>query len=713
LSQNDFLNNAEQEAKEYVQRYKYLYIIVGLASVLIVGRLWHLQIIQGQELRKYSERNRVKEVKILAPRGLMLDRNGEVLVDNLTGFEATISPQYAKDLERTAEAVAEALQLDAAEVVEEVKRSKRQNGPFRAVKIKDNLSMDEVFRLKILIWDHPSLRVRETIVRHYPLKGIGAQLFGYVSEISKSQIEKFNNQFSGKFQFEQGDIIGKQGLEQEWEAEIRGFDGLDFVEVDARGRQALTDTPTFLGFESFPETPGNNLVLTIDKDLQLAASKAMDQEDKIGPRIGGLVAVKDNGEILAWVNKPSFDPNIFATGISSAKWRELINDPFKPLRNKVIQDHYPPGSIFKPIVGLAALEENVITATTLIPSPSQLRFGRRIYHNHSRVNYGAINVIKALEVSSNVFFYKMGINLGINNMHKYASALGIGEKTGVKLRDERSGLMPTEEWKEKSFGEKWQPGENLSNAIGQGYVLTTPLQMALAFNAIGQEGKLYKPLIVRRVINNRNKVIKEFSPELKRDLAKNEELSSEFNTDEEEGAKVTISRDSFKAIKQGLRNVANGDRGTARWWKIPGVEIAGKTGTAQVRSFSADQIYNKCSERDIQQRHHGWFVGYAPADKPVITVAVLAEHACAGSSGGAPVVRDVIRAYIEKYHPDWIKKPKPRKRKVVKAPVVETDTEGEGEGEGEGEDAEESTPAPSPSQQDSESEPLNQETEEL
>ncbi|NQZ02616.1 MAG: penicillin-binding protein 2 [Bdellovibrionales bacterium] len=683
MSGGDYLNNPEQEAKEYNQRYKYLYIIVGLASLLILGRLWHLQIIQGQELRQYSERNRVKEVKIPAPRGLMLDRNGEVLVDNLTGFEATISPQYAKKLEETAKAVAKALDLETEKIIKDVKRSKRQNGPFRAVKIKDNLSMDEVFRLKILMWDHPSLRVRETIVRHYPLEVIGAQLFGYVSEISKSQIEKFNNRFSGKFQFEQGDIIGKQGLEQEWESEIRGFDGLDFVEVDARGRQALTDTPTFLGFESFPETPGKNLVLTIDKDLQLAASEAMNQQDKIGPRIGGLVAVKDNGEILAWVNSPSFDPNIFATGSSSKKWRELINDPFKPLRNKIIQDHYPPGSIFKPIVGLAALEENVITPTTAIQSPSQLKFGRRIYHNHSRVNYGAINVKQALEVSSNVFFYKMGISLGINNIAKYARALGIGEKTEVKMRDERSGLMPTEEWKQKTFGERWQPGENLSNAIGQGFILTTPLQMALAFNAIGQEGKLYKPLIVRRVINNRNEVIKEFEPELKRDLSRNEELALEFQSENSDSKTVTISKNNFKTIKEGLRRVANGDRGTARWWKIPGVEIAGKTGTAQVRSFSADQIYNKCTERDVDQRHHGWFVGYAPAEKPVITVAVLAEHACAGSSGGAPVVRDVIRAYIEKYHPEWIKQPKPRKKKIVKAaspaPATETPAEESGD----------------------------------
>ncbi len=646
---NQFLNNPEENSKDFQPRYKFLYIVLGLVGLLLIGRLWLLQIIQGQELREYSERNRVKEVKRPAPRGLILDRDGRVLVDNLPGFETTISPQYAVQLEKTAEAVSTILNIPAAKIIKDVKTSKIRNGPFRAVRIKDNLTIDEVYRLKMLRWDHPGLNINEVIVRHYPLGPNGAQLFGYVSEISKAQIERYNQKYKGQFIFEQGDLIGKQGLEEQWETMVRGIDGLSFVEVDARGREAVTETTRFLGFEPTPEIPGNNLILTIDRDIQEAAYKAMQREDAIGPRIGGLVAIKNNGEVLAWVNTPSFDPNQFATGISSQQWSQLINDPFKPLRNKVIQDHYSPGSIFKPFVALAALEENVISPTSLINSPYQFKFGRRIYHNHTRTNYGNINVSQALEVSSNVFFYKMGISLGINNMSKYAKALGIGSKTNILLANEVSGLMPTEEWKKEALGEEWQPGENLSNAIGQGFVLTTPLQMALAFNAIGLEGQVYRPFLVKQVISNQNQNLKTFNAELLRDVS----------VPEKEGQKPLLSKRSFEAVKKGLELVANGDRGTARWWKVPGIKMAGKTGTVQVRSFSADQIYDKCNERPIQQRHHGWFVAYAPSDKPEITVAVLAERACAGSSGGAPVVRDVIQAYMEKYHPEWVKKAKP------------------------------------------------------
>lgn len=652
-----FLNSPEENPKDFQPRFKVLYIVLSMVAALLIGRLWLLQIIQGQELREFSERNRVKEVKRPAPRGLMLDREGRVLVDNLPGFEATISPQYAVHLEKTAEAVGLVLGIPTAAIIKEVKTSKVRNGPFRAVRIKDNLTIDEVYRLKMLRWDHPGLNVNEVIVRHYPLGPNGAQLFGYVSEISKEQIDRYNQRFKGQILFEQGDLIGKQGLEEQWETKVRGIDGLSFVEVDARGREAVTENTRFLGFEPQPEVPGNNLILTIDRDIQEAAFLAMQQQDAIGPRIGGLVAIKSNGEILAWVNTPSFDPNQFATGISSKLWTQLINDPFKPLRNKVIQDHYSPGSIFKPFVALAALEEKVITPTSLINSPYQIMFGRRAYHNHTKTNYGNINVSQALEVSSNIFFYKMGISLGINNIAKYAKALGIGQKTGILLGNEVSGLMPTEEWKKEALGEPWQPGENLSNAIGQGFVLTTPLQMALAYNAIGLEGKLYKPHLVKQVINHQNKVIETFEPELVKDLS----------APGKDGQKPFVSPKSFQAVKKGLEMVANGDRGTARWWKVPGVKMAGKTGTVQVRSFSADQIYDKCSERPLNQRHHGWYVAYAPADNPEITVAVLAERACAGSSGGAPVVRDVIKAYMEKYRPEWVQ---PKKITPPPEPVL-------------------------------------------
>ena len=629
--------NSEEEIKEYKSRFKLLYFSVFLASSIVFARLWHLQIIEGQELRDYSEKNRVKETKIEAPRGFFLDRNAEVLVQNLPGFTVTISPQYATKLKETAKAVGIILNIPYENIVNLVKSSQLKNGPFRPVPIKENLNLTEVFKLKLLRLDHPGLNIQQTILRNYPMKENGAQLFGYVGEISKNQIQILNNRYND-IQFEQGDIIGKSGLEEMWESKVRGEPGITFVEVDARGREATTENPSFLGLKPYKAKPGLNLVLTIDKDIQSAAYKAMQREDKIGPRIGSLVAIKNNGEVLAWINSPSYDPNEFSKGISNDLWEKLINDPFKPLRNKVIQDHYAPGSTFKPIIAIAALQEKVITPNTIVYSPGFIKFGRRLYHDHTRHGHGNIHVMQAIERSSNVFFYKMGISLGIDKMYQYASAFGIGTKTDINLSNEVSGLMPNSEWKKRQYGEEWQPGENLSNAIGQGFVLTTPLQMALAFNAIGTEGKLYKPFIVKRLTDHQENTVNEYQPQMIRDLTVPD--SSGF----------FISKETFKVVKEGLRLVVQGSAGTARWHQIPGIEIAGKTGTAQVRSFSAEQIYDKCQERPIEERHHGWFVGYAPADQPEVTVAVLAEHACAGSSGGAPIVKDVIKAYFEKYH---------------------------------------------------------------
>ncbi len=650
---SDFLQTSEEEAKEFLPRYRILYVTIFLCTSLVVGRLWYLQILQGTELRQYSEKNRVKETKLPSPRGLFLDRENRVLVDNLPGFDASISPQYAKKLDETSEAVGQVLEMPGRQIADLVRKTQKRDGPFRPVKVKDNVSLEQVFRLKLLRWDHPGLNINESILRFYSLAEDGAQLFGYVGEISREQIPKFNEFYQGKFNFDQGDIIGKSGLEETWDTTIRGRDGVAFVEVDARGREAPGENPNYFGFKPLPAIPGHNLVLTIDKDIQEAAYKAMNRNDHIGPRIGGVIAMKSNGEILAWVNTPSYDPNNFSTGIPPQVWAQLINDPFRPLRNKVIQDHYSPGSTFKPIVALAALSEKVITANTLVNAPASLKFGRRLYHDHSKTGHGNINVIQAIELSSNIFFYKMGIALGIDRLAPYAKLLGLGAKTNINITHEVSGLIPTSEWKIKKLGEEWQPGENLSNAIGQGFVLTTALQMALAYNTIGLEGKVMKPYLIKRILNQDSKVVQEFEPQVLRDATQPNEFG------------VTIEPKYFKTVKEGMRRVVNGERGTARASKLIGIEMAGKTGTTQVRSFSADEIYKRCDSRPIVQRHHGWFVAFAPVENPEITVAVLAQHSCSGSVGGAPVVHDVMQAYFEKYHPELIKAGLEKKAKPV------------------------------------------------
>lgn len=654
---SDFLQTSEDEAKVYLPRYKALYVTIILGCLLICGRLWFLQIMQGSELRQFSEKNRVKETKLPAPRGLFLDRENRVIVDNLPGFDATISPQYAKKLDETSDAMGDVLGIPGRKISDNVRTSQRRDGPFRPVRIRDNVSLEEVFRLKLLRWDHPGLNINESILRFYNLAENGAQLFGYVGEISKEQIPKLNDLYQGKFSFDQGDIIGKSGLEETWDTSIRGRDGISYVEVDARGREAPGDKSSYYGFKPMPAQGGQNLVLTIDKDIQEAAFKALNRQDTLGPRIGGAIVMKSNGEILAWVNSPSFDPNIFATGPPPQVWSQLINDPFRPLRNKVIQDHFAPGSTFKPIVALAALQEKIVKPDTVVSTPIELRFGRRVYHNSHAVNYGSMNIIKAIEVSNNIFFYKMGIALGIDKIAPYAKLLGLGAKTNVNIAHEVSGLIPSSEWKLKKLGEEWQPGENLSVAIGQGFVLVTALQMAVAYNAIGNEGPVVKPFLVKKILNHESKVVQEFEPQIVRDATKPNEFG------------VTIDPAVFKSVKEGMRHVVSGQSGTARGSKLIGVDMAGKTGTTQVRSFSAEEIYHRCELRPVFQRHHGWFVAFAPYEKPEITVAVLAEHACSGAQGGAPVVHDIMKAYFEKYHPDMMKAAQEKKGKTTAAEV--------------------------------------------
>jgi penicillin-binding protein 2 len=658
---SEYISNPD-EAKELLPRYRLFYIAIGLTFVIFGVRLWLLQIIEGAELREFSDKNRIKQIKNTAPRGLMLDREGKILVENRPGFEAVLIPQYVEDLDDVAETLAPILETEKDKIVTKFEKSQKQNGPYSPVKLKENLTRDEVFRLKRIRLDTPGLEIRETVLRSYPLKGDGAQLFGYVGEISKKQIPLYNQIYKG-LTFDQGDIIGKSGLEEVLEKEIRGQDGMQLVQVDAYGRETQTQTPNIYGeqIKDLDSVPGYTAVLTIDKTLQEVGYKFFAEEK----RIGGVIAMRSDGEILAWFSTPSFDPNEFAAGITPQIWSTLVNDKFKPLRNKVIQDYASPGSTFKPYMAVTALQEKVITPTTIINCPGSIHFGKRDYHDSVRTGHGNITVYEALERSSNIFFYKMGIALGIDKMYAYISQFGIGQKTGVELPRETAGLMPNSAWKKQVMGEEWQPGENLSNAIGQGFVVVTPIQMAVGYNAIGTGGKVVRPYVIKKIIDNDGKVVRETKASVLRDLTQPQSNG------------IHVDPSTFEVVKEGMRRVVQGARGTAKIVNIPGADIAGKTGTTQVMGFAASDIYTLCEKRPIEQRHHGWFVAFAPADKPEIVVAALAEHACHGGPGAGPVVREIMKAYFEKYHPERIAEYL-KKEKALKAKADATETiEGE------------------------------------
>lgn len=635
---SDYINNPD-EAKEFQYRYRSISVFIIITFLVFSVRLMWLQIFQGNELRQFSENNRIKQNKITAPRGLILDREGKTLVENLPGFEAIVSPQYVENLKELSQTIGPILDLESEKIIDKFKRSKRVNGPFATIRIKDNLSREEVFRLKRIRLDTPGLEIRESIIRHYPLKENGAQIFGYVGEISKNEISKLNVKYKNSLNFEQGDIIGKSGLEENLESQIRGKDGISFVQVDAHGRKTITEIPNIYGEQIIDLDPvhGNSAILTIDRDIQEAAHTSFTKHN----RIGAIVAMKSNGEVLAWLNSPSYDPNFFATEISPKIWSKLTSDPFKPLRNKVIQDHFWPGSTFKPLVAAAALQEKIITDKTVLYAPGKLYFGNRWFHNHNKNGEGHITVYDAIERSSNVFFYQLGIKLGVDKMYNYISLLGLGSQTQIEMDREAPGRLPNSAWKKSLRGEEWQPGENLTLAIGQGYVMTTPMQLAVAYNTIATEGKVVKPFIIKKVVNHDGNILVEKTPEIVRDITLTQPNGYKIDTE------------TFKIVKESMWRVANGAHGTGRGFKIPGVQLAGKTGTAQVMGFAADQIYKSCESRPIQMRHHGWYVAWAPWDKPEITVAVLAQHSCS-SHAAIPIVRDIIEAYFKKYHPDVV-----------------------------------------------------------
>lgn len=638
---NYLFGNSNSDSFLFETNYKVAKLFIGFFFLILISRLWYLQILHGEEFREFSNKNLLKSSDVYAPRGMVYDRDGTVLVENLPAYKAIIRPQYTKDLEKLAHDLAPALKIDPEIIIKKVKKSRRQNGPFFPVDIKLHLTRDELFKVELVKLDHAGLDAQEFILRYYPHSGEVAHTLGYVREISKRDIPRLTKKFKNKVKFKQKDIVGKYGLEESFDLDLRGDKGKSFVIVDAKGQERSQQNMSAIGeiLKNTPSKPGTDLHTTLDIELQKKASEAFEKFE----RVGSLIAMTPQGEILAWVSHPSFDPNIFSKKVSSEVWRKWVNNSDRPLRNKAIQDHYAPGSTFKPIVALAGLQEKVIRANQHVHAPSSYRYGGRLWHDHTQTGQGYIEVREAIERSSNVFFYKLGEQLGPDNIARYATALGLGKPTGVPIKGEVKGHIPTKAWKQKRWGEPWQGGESLNTAIGQGHVLVTTIQLAQAYSALALDGAVYKPQIIKK-ISGKNYTSNErfeniFEPQLIRHLS------------EDTGEAYYVNKDHFKVVQQGLWRVVNGKKGTARRtrFKKP-FSVSGKTGTAQVRRFSADQIYKACQKRPKKQRHNGWFVGYGSVDdKPQITIAVLTEHSCT-SAAAVPIAKEVFEAYFKKYH---------------------------------------------------------------
>lgn len=599
--------------------------IVVFSFLIILGQLWNLQINQGKEFFRYSMNNWLKKDVVKAPRGMIFDRNNELLVHNIPRIDAVLIPQYLKETDITLKKLAAILDMPFKSV-KKILRYKSHQAKYHPVIVKKNISKREIAIIETENAKLPGVEVKTYISREYRDKEIGGNLLGYINEISKAQLPRYRKR--DKINYKQGDDIGQNGIEAQFDLLLRGQDGFEYRQVDARGRvrRHLHTTKILKELKNTRAVPGNNIRLTIDRDLQLAAYEALEG------KVGSAVAVDVNtGEVLAMVSRPSFDPTS-SKRVSSKYWNSVIRNKFNPLRDRTIQEHYSPGSIFKVFTALAALEEGVVTANQKIQCDPTFKLGRRVYHDWRRGGHGVTDVYKSLRRSVDVYYYKIAAQMDIDDISKYATMFGLGEKTNIALPREIPGLIPTKEWKKNRYGEEWQAGETLSCAIGQSYVLVTPLQLAMAFAAIANKGHLYRPYVVKEVVSINGEIVKFFNSKLVR--------------------KVPIKADHLSAIREGLYQVVNHRRGTAFRHRGEGIRMSGKTGTVQVRSMSSKELFSKCKDMPYESRHHGLFAGYAPYENPRIAVAVAVEHGCSGSGAAAPVSKAIITKYMQKYLPN-------------------------------------------------------------
>ena len=584
--------------------------ILAVFSMLFL-RLIYLQIIKGDEYRRLSKTNCVRLKSIKSSRGLIYDRNNRLLVDNRPAFDLTIVLEDAKPLKETVSRLAMLIDEPYAELMDSIEKA-GQAAFYKPLTLMRDISRDQLAIVEAHQFDLPGIYIDIEPTRHYIYKKTAAHLLGYLGEINRKELA------SGKYpNVRAGDSIGRYGVEKSFEPFLQGKRGGRQVEVDVNGRVIKI-------LKTVEPVPGNDLYLTLDLDLQRRA------EELLGERDGAVVAIDPtDGDVLVMASAPSFDQNDFIGGISSKKWRALMDDPGRPMSNKAIQAEYPPASTYKIITAMAGLEEKVIDRYSTFFCPGYYKFGNRRYHCWAKHGHGEIDVEDALAQSCDVFFYQTGEKLGVDALAQYAAGAGLGRPTGIRLAHERGGLIPTAAWKKKRFKEPWQAGETLSISIGQGFDLVTPLQMAVFMAAVGNGGTLYKPRIVSAIKDTKGNIIQGIEPEITGGLP--------------------ASKENLDIVKKGLLKVIQGDRGTARRIRIKGIEISGKTGTAQVFSRKAGEKFeNEKLGRTLQD--HAWFVCYAPSENPKIAIAVIVEHGEHGSSAAAPVARDLIAAYLGLEH---------------------------------------------------------------
>ena len=609
-------------------------VVVLFFFVVIVLRLWTLQITEGSEYEKRAYGNRVRIRQVAAPRGHILDRNGREIVTNRPSFNIVLIQEDSHDLDDVLKRLAPVLRMNVSELWEKI-RDASGTPRYIPVRLKEDIDWQTLAYLENHNREFSGIRTEVQPVRVYHYDDLAANTIGYLGAISKKELDEADRTiYTGE------DIIGKKGIERLREPDLRGEKGQSYTEVDARGferNQLKTVEPQ----------SGSEIRLTLDVDLQQIAESYM----AAGEKSGAVVVMEVNtGRLLAAVSAPSIHIKEFIGGISQVEWKALLENSKHPLLNKVVQATYPPGSTYKMVTALAGLAKGVIDQDTGFYCPGSYFFGNRTYRCWRHSGHGSVSLQRAIGESCDVYFYQVGQRVGVDSLAEYAQKLGLGVKTGVEMEYERDGVIPTKKWKLKYRKSKWQDGETLSVAIGQGYNLVSPLQLCVMTAALANGGKVYRPKIVEQVIDAQGTIVETLQPEL---------------ISETPGLEKYL-----KLIRRGMEEVVQGKHGTARNVAIEGLRIGGKTGTAQVVRLAQ---YRGLKEANIpyEVRDHAWFTCFAPAENPQIAVTVLVEHGLHGGSGAGPIARAVLNHYFK------IKLPGKEPGKVVPVVIDPEDETGE------------------------------------
>ena len=613
------LRDSQADLHRFRSRVAIAQIVVLVCFVLVAARLSYLQIVRHEDLLEQAESNRTAVIPTVPPRGTILDRNGVVLASNYSAYTLEITPSQVLDLEATIDALGQVVDIQGKDR-RRFKRLREDARSFDSLPIRTRLSDEEVARFSAQRYRFPGVEIKARLFRQYPYGELASHVVGYIGRINAKEKERIEEDDDAG-NYRGTEYIGKLGVEQRYERELHGVTGVNRVETSAGGRATRS-------LSSRLATPGQNVVLSIDIQLQKMV------EDLFGNRRGALVALDPNtGEVLAFVSKPTFDPNLFVDGIDVENWQMLNESIDKPLLNRALRGTYPPGSTYKPFMAMAALSTGKRSASTIVNDAGSWTYGGHTFRSHGDAGLGPVDMVRSIVLSSNVYYYSLANDMGVDVIHDFMKPLGFGQITGIDLPGEVRGILPSTEWKRKYYKKpeqkKWYGGETISLGIGQGYNTFTMLQLASATATLASGGLQFKPRVV---------------------TATQDALShAQTQVNPTEPLNLGFKPEHMEVIRNGLTGVVTSGT-SSRVFAGAGYTSAGKTGTAQAVSIGQKEKYNAANLSEYQ-RDHALYMAYAPAEAPKIALAVVVENAGFGAASAAPIARRVFDYWLLGQYP--------------------------------------------------------------